>query len=388
MFGQIAAITLTNLASLPARKGPSLIMVCGMAGVVAVLVSVVAVQQAYVSVFATTADPSKVLILSKNGRFILNSSLDLRHQNAITSAEGIRRDVHGELRIGSQTYVSLSLPGHDGFDKGVMLRGVDDGFLAMLPEFEIVEGRRFRPGLHEFVVGRQGARYISHTNIGDEITINGIKLKMVGVFDNGGDFIESSFLMDGQALRSLLGRTSVSAIVAEAENGFDEVQTSLARHTDLAFHVISEPDYYDQMIEYSLQNIGPVLNAVIVLMAVAGFASAATVMHVSVAGRSHEIATYRALGFSRIAIAASVLFEALLVGAVGGGIGTVLAIAAFDGNVVSSTDGIGGLVTEIDISFGVLARGGVWLLGILTISAALPAIRALREPLPTVLRVA
>jgi ABC-type antimicrobial peptide transport system permease subunit len=90
----------------------------------------------------------------------------------------------------------------------------------------------------------------------------------------------------------------------------------------------------------------------------------------------------RSLGFSRIAILVSLLQESLLAAAAGALVGAVLAHVLVDGHAVRFSMGVFELqVDAVAVFVGMLS--GV-LLG--SIGALPPAIRCLRQPIPSALR--
>ncbi len=388
MLRQIIALGLNNLRSIPSRIGPALVMVLGTAGVFGVMTSMVSIREAYVDVLSRSASPNRVLVLGKPARLIYESSLDVEHQNVVAHAPGVKRSESGKLLVTEQTFVSLNVKGHDGYDKGVMMQGTNSAFFDMLPAFRIVEGRMFREGLYEFVVGRAGQSYFRDTRVGDSMTVNGLTLTVVGVFTHDGDFLESSFLMDGVTLRALLGRTTVNAMEVEVEDGtaLAAFTSAIESHPSQDFSVVPESVYYDRLVNYTLRDTGAVMTTIILLMSIAGFACAATVMYASVASHQLEMATCRALGFGATVVVMATVIEALLLGSIGGVLGSAGAWYFFDAITISSTDGTAGLVTEVDVSPLVLLKSAGWLASIALFSALLPALQSIRVPLALSLR--
>ena len=94
-----------------------------------------------------------------------------------------------------------------------------------------------------------------------------------------------------------------------------------------------------------------------------------------------EIATLRALGFSSLAVALGVLFEALLLALVGAAIGAAFAYALFNGATIST---LGGAMWDSQLVYSLsitptLAIGVVALACVIGLAGGLlPAIRAAR----------
>jgi putative ABC transport system permease protein len=388
VLSQFLAVSAANFRAIPGRLGPPMVMAMGIAGVMGVLIAMLAVREAHVTILQGSSTPDRIVVMSEQAQFILSSSLSVEHQDVVRHAPGVRPGSDGEPLMSELTFFSLTVKGVDGYEKGAMLQGMGERYYDMLPRFEIVEGRMYKSGLHEIIVGRNGQLYYQKARVGEKIVVNGLTLTVVGVFSNGGDFLESSFFMDGPTMRSLLGRTDVGTMVVDVdgEAGAAAFRKVLSSHPRLKFNPQTEQAYYEQLTEYSLSTTGPVMQAITILMFVAGFACAATVMYTSVAARQIEMATYRAIGFGRTPVVISVVVEAVLIGSVGGLLGATGAWYFFDDLTVTSTDGVGGLVTHVSISPLVLAESALWLLGIVVVSALLPGVQAARVPLAVALR--
>jgi putative ABC transport system permease protein len=124
-------------------------------------------------------------------------------------------------------------------------------------------------------------------------------------------------------------------------------------------------------------------------MAVGAVFSALNSMYSAVSTRAVEIATLRAIGFGAAPVVTSVLTEALLLAAIGGAIGVLIAWILFDGHTVSTLAGGLGftqMAFELIVTPGMLLTGMLWACAIGLIGALLPSIRAARLPVAMALR--
>ena len=64
MFKQIAAVTVMNIRSLPQRLGSSLVVVIGVACVVAVMISLLAIKEGMMQSAGRNGSPDRVIVLS------------------------------------------------------------------------------------------------------------------------------------------------------------------------------------------------------------------------------------------------------------------------------------------------------------------------------------
>jgi len=74
-LNQVVQITLINLRNVPQRMGTSLVVVIGIAGVVGVLVSVLAMAEGFRHTLASTGRPSRVIMLRAGSDAELSSSV-------------------------------------------------------------------------------------------------------------------------------------------------------------------------------------------------------------------------------------------------------------------------------------------------------------------------
>jgi putative ABC transport system permease protein len=95
MLQQTLAVTLMGLRGLPARAGTSLVIVVGIAGVVAVLVSVLAMSVGFKRTVAGTGQADRAIVLRGGSGAELSSALSREQAQLIIDAPGVRRDADG-----------------------------------------------------------------------------------------------------------------------------------------------------------------------------------------------------------------------------------------------------------------------------------------------------
>src|SRR5579862_10073198 len=66
---QILAVTGIGLRTIPQRLGPSLVVVVGMACVVAVTVSILSLSTGFMRTMSSTGRPDRALVLSRNSQY-------------------------------------------------------------------------------------------------------------------------------------------------------------------------------------------------------------------------------------------------------------------------------------------------------------------------------
>jgi putative ABC transport system permease protein len=124
------------------------------------------------------------------------------------------------------------------------------------------------------------------------------------------------------------------------------------------------------------------------LMAVGAIFGALNTMYNSVAVRTREIATLRALGFGSGAVVVSVMLESLALALIGGAIGAAIAYFLFNGFHTSTMNfqSFSQITFAFAVTAALLIQGIIWAAFIGLIGGLFPAIRAARQPIATALR--
>src|ERR1700723_1449825 len=154
MFKQVVAVIGMSLQTLPQRLGASSVIVIGIAGVVAVLVSVLAMGAGFRHTLADTGRPDRVIILRGGSDVELNSNLTRTDVDTISNAPGLAKDSNGKAVLSSELVTVVNVPKRDtGTDANVTLRGVGLKLTEVRPELEGVSGRMLRPAVREPIAG-------------------------------------------------------------------------------------------------------------------------------------------------------------------------------------------------------------------------------------------
>lgn len=394
MFDQILAITGTSLRSVPQRWGASLVVVLGIAGVVGVMVSVLAMAEGFDRTFASAGRSDRVVVL-RNGETSGTASAISREQvPVIMDAPGLARDSEGKPLASVEKVIIATLPEKaTGNETNVVIRGVSGQAYKVRPEVKIVEGRAFTPGLRELIVGRGAHGQFAGLELGAEVPLNDTTWTIVGLFETGGTVHESELWGDVELVLAAYSQTGMYAAITamlQSEHSFITYKDALITNPVLTHYPQRETEYY----EAQSARLGGMIRgfgyAVAVIMALGALFSAVNTMYAAVKARTVEIATLRAIGFRGTPIVISVLLEAVVLCAAGGVLGGALAWAVFNGYSVSTLNQ--GTFTQVAFNFYVserlLIQGLVWSCAIGLLGALLPALRAARLPVVDALRAA
>jgi len=386
---QTLEITLMNLRSIRDRLGASLVIVIGIAGVVAVLTSVLTMARGLTDTLASVGDPDRVIVIRKGAVAEALSSLAREAVLAVETAPGIAVEADVPA-VSPEVVLSVNLPRKDESSSSIFVRGLGPAARVVRPEIRLVEGRMFEPGRYEVVVGEAATRSFADFEVGESVAFHGRQWQIVGVFSTGGDAAETQLLADAPTLMSAANRTVFNAVTVRLQDPgeFAAFEASVNSNPQLKVQVEMESAYYRRQSEDASRLLSFVAYAVGSIMALGALCGAVNTMYAAVSGRTVEIATLRALGFSRLPIMVSVLIEAMLLALFGALVGVAVAWLLFNGEefVTGGTLSVTAAKLQVDLSMMIL--GALWGLVIGLLGGLLPAFRAARLPVIDGLRVA
>jgi putative ABC transport system permease protein len=392
-LNQVAQITLINLQNVPRRLGASLVVVVGIAGVVGVLVSVLAMAEGFRHTLASTGRPSRVIMLRAGSDSELSSGLARDQAVLLGSLPGVARDAGGGPLLSAELVVMVDLPRKGQADpNNVPFRGVQPAAFAIRDEVRVVEGRPFARGVREVIVGRKASGQFAGLAVGSRIAFRDSDWAVVGIFESGGDVHESEIWADAEVAMSAFRRTgfqSATAALADASPaGLARLEQAIARDRRLSINVLREPEYYARQASILSRLIGVLGYSVAVFMGIGATFGSLNCMYSAIASRQVEIATLRAIGFGGAPVVVSVMIEALLLALVGGAVGGALAWVYCDGATLSTLNfnTFSQVAFDFRVTRGLLLQGLAWALVIGAAGGLLPAVRAARLPVTDALR--
>jgi putative ABC transport system permease protein len=392
VFKQLYAVISMSLQTLPQRLGASSVIVIGIAGVVAVLVSVLAMAAGFRHTLADSGRADRVIILRGGSDAELNSNLTRTDIDIISNAPGLAKDSGGKALLSSELVSVVNVPKIDtGTDANVTLRGVGLKVTEVRPELKIVSGRMFRPAVREVIAGLGATRQFRGLSPGSVLHLRNADWTVTGVFTSNGDVHESELFADVDTVGSSLERTGYSSAIGllTSASAFDAFKDALTTDPQIKVDVQRETDYYAAQSKQLTETINVVGNTVAVIMAIGAMFGALNTMYTAVAARGLEIATLRAIGFGALPVLLSVMIEALLLSLLGGVIGAGLAWLFFNGHSVATLGGaFAQVVFQLTVTRALIVTGIIWAVVIGLLGGFFPALRAARLPVAEALRAA
>jgi putative ABC transport system permease protein len=382
-----------GISTLGQRLGSSAVIVVGIAGVVGVLVAMLAMAEGYAETLRKTGSADTAIVLRGASAAEVMSGLDRDSLVQIAQTPGIARDPKGEPLASAEIVVAANLPikgGGPDEEGSVQMRGVGAEAWTVRPQVHVVEGRKFTPGLRELLVGRGAAKQFAGLVPGHEVRLGSQNWTVAGVFASG-DALESEIWADGNVVAETYergsSRNSVTVRLADPQ-GFAAFKAALEANPQLKIDASTTLDYFSKQSEGTSKVIRVIGLVVGTIMAIGAMFGALNTMFAAVAARAREIATLRAIGFAGLPVVVAILLETMLLALAGGVIGGALAWLLFNGYGASTmaAGSVGKLSFELHVNASVLWQGLKWALAIGFIGGLFPAVRAATMPVTTALR--
>jgi putative ABC transport system permease protein len=386
---QSLAMTRVGLATVPQRLGATSVVVVGIAGVVSVLVALLAMAQGFQTTLRNAGNEDTAIVLRAGANAELSSGLDRTSVTLIAQASGVLHDAHDVPVASAEVVVVSNVPKRStGTDANVEVRGVGPQAWQVRPEVHLVDGRRFRPGLRELIVGQGALAQFRGLSTGSTVLLNGQAWKVVGVFASG-DSHESEIWGDAESVAAAYRRNGFQSVSVRLRGAgaIDDFKAALADDPRLRVDVQTTRDYYSRQSERLTRVIRAIGYGVSVIMALGAVFGALNTMYAAVAARTREIATLRALGFTGVPVVVSIMLETMLLAFAGGLIGAGIAWAVFNGYTVSTLgSNFSQVVFRFQVNPELLLRGLQWALAIGFLGGLFPALRAANLPVTQALR--
>lgn len=320
-----------NVRSLKVRKATTLATALGIALVVAVMASALMLEEGIKETMGQAGRPDNAIVLRKGSDSELVSSIEEPSVGLILAAPGVKRGQDGAPLGAGEVAVVITLDkvGAEGVSN-VQVRGVPDQVFKLRPEVQLVEGRPPRPGTDEVIIGKQIRGRFQGLELDRSFELRKNRpVQIVGVFTSGGSAYESEVWADLNTVRSCFGREGLVSSVRvhlESADRFEAFEAAVESDKNLGLEAQRETDYYRNASENTADFIKGIARVIVFFFSIGAMIGAMITMYSSIVSRQREIGTLRALGFSRTAILASFLLEAVLLALFGGVIGMVASL--------------------------------------------------------------
>jgi len=358
--------------------------------VVAVFIAMLALASGFRAALAKTGSPDNVIVLRRGANDELSSGLSRESARTIASFPFVAKGPDAQPMVSPEVYVLLNPDRKNGPGIGnVVARGVSARAFEVRKGIRIVEGRMFRSGASEVIIGARIADRFAHMEVGDTLEFGGRRWAVVGHFAADGSGFESEVwgeneqfmpVFRGEVFQSVIFRLAPGAVFAEAKRALeDDPRLQVTARQEVEFYTAQSG-----ILTTTLQFMAVFITMIMSIGAIFG---AVNTMYAAVAARSPEIAVLLTLGFRPRSVMATFLAEAAVIALLGGVLGCLFALP-INGIATSTTNWQS--FSEVAFAFrvtpGLLGIGLLFSLAMGLLGGLFPAWRAARLPVVEALR--
>jgi len=379
-----------NVRSLRQRPASTITTAFGMALVVAVFLAMMAMSNGFRAALVSTGSDDNIILLRKGAVAEMNSGISREQTSIVSGMPFVATNTDGRPLVSAETFVVVPLERSEGRGlANVVVRGVGLSAFEVRKGVEITEGRVFRPGSREIVVGRTFVSRFPNSEVGDQIRFGGQDWTVVGRFSADGSSFESEIWGEAEQFMPVFrGEVFQTVTFRMADpSSFDGVQESLESDARLFVDAFRERQFYEDqgaMLNQILSFVAVFISGIMAIGAVFG---AINTMYAAVASRAPEIGVLLCLGFKPRNVMSSFMLEAVFIAALGGLIGCVL-VLPINGLVTSTTNwnSFSELAFAFMITPRLLAYGMMFAVIMGLVGGFLPARRAAKKQIVDALR--
>jgi putative ABC transport system permease protein len=338
-----------------------------------------------------TGSDDNAIVLRKAAQVELMSQIDRDAVNILKTQPEVALAPDGKPLATGDIFIIINLSKKGTGDMGnVTVRGVEEAAMTLRGRVKLVDGRMFRFGTQEVVVGSNIAKNFEGVVIGKELKFGGGLWTIVGVFGAGGSGFDSEIWGDVDQIMPSFGRPVYSSLTFRMKDPsqFQELKARVEGDRRTNYLELSrEKEYYEKQSRLMATFITILGMIVTVIFSGGAVIGAMITMYAAVSNRTIEIGTLRALGFRRRTILATFLLESILIGIAGALVG--LFAASFLQLLVISTVNFGTfseLAFGFDLTPGVINATLLFGFAMGVIGGFLPALRASRMNIVSALR--
>jgi ABC-type antimicrobial peptide transport system permease subunit len=314
--------------SFAARRLTTGMTVLGIALVVFVFSAVLMMAHGVQQTLRATGSDENVLVLRKAANSETLSVLDRETATIVTGLPQVARSAGGSPLSSREAVVIINMEKAAGGMSNVTVRGVEPAAFELRAQVRLAEGSLFRWGAREIVVGKSIAERFNGAQVGERIKFAGDFWTVVGIFDSEGSGFDSEIWGDSSQIMDAFRRNSYSTLTLRLRDpaalpefvGIFQVDNRL-----LHFEAKGERRFFEEQSEMMATFIRVLGLFITAIFSTGSIIGAMITMYGSVANRTVEIGTLRALGFLRRSILVAFLAESFLISLGGGLLGLLLA---------------------------------------------------------------
>jgi putative ABC transport system permease protein len=262
-IAQIGAVTGMNLRNIPQRWSSSMVAVLGIGGVTLVLVALLSIAAGFKVALEGSGSEDVAIIMRSGSTNELSGGFGVDTVTVVSDAPGIKRDAQNKPVMSPELYVLVDgrMRGKDA-STNLPLRGVSQMAPQVRRSFKLVEGRMFREGTNEVIVGDGVVKQYEGLEVGKTVRWGNANWNVVGRFTDGGGIAESEAWADTPIVQQAWRRgNSFQSIRAKLNNpeSLKTLKDNLSKDPRVRVGVQTERSFYadqQKLMSTIINNVG------------------------------------------------------------------------------------------------------------------------------------
>ena len=318
-----------SIRNLWTRRFTTVLTASGMALVVFVFTAILMMAEGLRKTLVETGSPDNVVVLRKGSSAEVQSAVERIQASIIETQPEVAIGAENRPLVAKESVVLISLTKRENSKSisNVVVRGIGQSSLALRPQIRLIRGRMPRPGLPEIMAGQKIAERFRGGGLGETLRFGMRDWTVVGLFDAGNTGFSSEIWGDADQLMQAFRRQLYSSVIFKLHDPSQFLLFKQRIETDprLNLEAKRENRYYAEQSEVMSKFLRILGLSLTMIFSFGAMLGAMITMYSSVANRTSEIGTLRALGFQRGSILRAFLYESLFLGFIGGLAGLFLA---------------------------------------------------------------
>lgn len=371
-----------SLRNIIKHKITSTLTILGIGLVVFVFAGSMMLTEGLRTTMVATGHDENVIAIRKASQTEVQSIIYYEQANILSAFSEIAAADDGTPLFTNELYVLISMKNRNSGDEAnVAVRGITDNSMTLRPNVKLIEGRMWEDPGSEIIAGKGAAERFVGCGLGEKVKFGAREWTVVGIFDAEGTAFDSELWTEYEQASDAFTRPMYSSLTFRMKDTmqFAAMLEKIENDPRVPLDVKREKDYYESQSKTFSMFIGITGTVISIIFSLGAIIGAMITMYAAVANRITEIGTLRSLGFSRLSILTTFLFESLLIAFFGGviGIGAAFFLKFFQ---ISTTnwDTFADIAFNFDISWNIAFTAIIFALVMGIVGGFLPAVRAAR----------
>jgi putative ABC transport system permease protein len=369
-----------SLRNVLTRRLTTVLTASGMALVVFVFASILMLAEGLQKTLVETGSYNNVVVIRRSSGSEVQSGVSRVQASIVETMPEVASGPMGLPLLAKELVVLITMEKREsGTRANVVIRGISGDSFLLRPQVKVVAGRTPRRGSLEIIIGKSIEKGFQGADLGKRLFFAMRSWTVVGVFDAGSTGFSSEIWGDGDQLMQAFRRPVYSSLLFRLRepSEFRQVKTRIESDPRLTLEAKRETTYYKDQSEVMAKFLRILGLSLTIIFSIGAVVGGMITMYASVANRTREIGTLRALGFRRTSILVAFLTESLVLGFLGGVAG--LFFASFLQLFTVSTTNFqtfSELAFRFSLDLSIILKAMSFALGMGFVGGILPALRA------------